>query len=215
MSGLSPWTGWGVAVGAACVGVVSGWFYRRQRRGALGGQMSLAKGLWLNFAVTYWFVVCPLLALSQGFGQPWRFILWTHSAHWWARGVIELVMLYGTKSWRPRYGIAHDVLSLLWVCGCAWLCAPAAGVGDGPYAAVGAAAVAALALSLCLEIGYAWAFNQLVRGRTTGDDGVWFADAQQALFRRVNRVTAAFNVPLYLGLGALVGWSLWRSLVSR
>jgi hypothetical protein len=184
------------------MGGVTGWFYLRQRRGGIGGTMSMAKALWLNFAIAFWFVVCPLLALSPGFGQPWRFILWSHSAHWWARGVIELFMLYVTKRWRPPYGIAHDIFSVVWVGGWAAFGAREATTHD----AVGAAVVAALALSLCLETGYAWVFHQLVEGRTTGDEGIWFADAQQALFRRVNRVTAAFNAPLYAGLAALLYW---------
>jgi hypothetical protein len=57
-----------------------------------------------------------------------------------------------------------------------------------------------------LEIYYALAFHQAVEGRTTGDDGVWFATAHEARFRRINRVTALANVPLCAFVAALLGW---------
>ena len=44
-----------------------------------------------------------------------------------------------------------------------------------------------------------------MEGRTTGDEGIWFADEEQARFRRINRLTLAFNVPLYAGLAGLLG----------
>ena len=45
----------------------------------------------------------------------------------------------------------------------------------------------------------------LGRGQqTVGEDGVWFADQESEKFRRINRLTATLNVPLYMFLGLLL-----------
>ncbi len=47
-----------------------------------------------------------------------------------------------------------------------------------------------------------------VEGHTTGEDGIWFTDEEQACFRRINRITLACNIPLYAGLGGLLAVAL-------
>ncbi|RKG92031.1 hypothetical protein D7V97_41320, partial [Corallococcus sp. CA053C] len=70
------------------------------------------------------------------------------------------------------------------------------------------ALVALVLVSLGVEVAYAALFHQAVEGRTTGEDGVWFADAEQARFRRINRLTFALNVPLYAALAGLLAVGL-------
>jgi hypothetical protein len=72
---------------------------------------------------------------------------------------------------------------------------------------VGALAAVILG-SLVLEIIYAWGFFRLVGARTTGHDGVWFASNEDPGFRRLVRLTAFWNVPLYLFLAVF----LWMAL---
>ena len=66
--------------------------------------------------------------------------------------------------------------------------------------------------SVGLETWYAVEFFHQVEGKTTGDDGVWFADAEDPRYRRVNRVTSVCNVPLYAALVMLLlamwGWMI-------
>jgi hypothetical protein len=52
-----------------------------------------------------------------------------------------------------------------------------------------------LLFSLAVEVLYAGLFFRAVQGKTTGEDGVWFASAEEARFRRINRITAALNAP--------------------
>ncbi|RYZ46287.1 MAG: hypothetical protein EOO72_02330, partial [Myxococcaceae bacterium] len=66
------------------------------------------------------------------------------------------------------------------------------------------ALVGLVLVSLVVEVAYAALFHQAVEGRTTGEDGVWFADAEQERFRRINRLTLALNVPLYAALAVLL-----------
>lgn len=177
-------------------------FYLRQNRArTLGGRISRAKAAWLTFAVLFWLGVCPLLAFEPSLPLRWRIVLGVFGAQFWLRGLAELWMLYVSKNWRPPYGIGHDLFSLVLVV------VMTLGYGAFPLDApnvVGLAVTSILVISLVAETYYAWVFFGLVEGRTTGDDGVWFADQEDPRFVRVNRLTAAVNVPLFLGLATLV-----------
>lgn len=59
-------------------------------------------------------------------------------------------------------------------------------------------------VSLVIEIAYAALFFHAVEGATTGEEGLWSADQEQACFRRINRLTLTFNIPLYGALAALL-----------
>lgn len=177
-------------------------FYLRQNRArTLGGRISRAKAAWLTFAVLFWLGVCPLLAFEPSLPLRWRIVLGVFGAQFWLRGLAELWMLYVSKNWRPPYGIGHDLFSLVLVV------VMTLGYGAFPLDApnvVGLGVTSILVISLVAETYYAWVFFGLVEGRTTGDDGVWFADQEDPRFVRVNRLTAAVNVPLFLGLATLV-----------
>lgn len=196
------------------LGVVLGFgllFQRRQnQKGTRGGRISPAKGAWLFYAVYFWFMVCPAVALDPAVAPEARVVLGVFGASMWIRGLAEMYLLYVAQRWRPPYGIGHDALCILLVLGgliwhrAHWL---------GPLTAseVWALALVGLVLiSLVIEIVYAALFFHAVEGATTGEEGVWFADQEQARFRRINRLTFTFNVPLYGALAALlaVGFGL-------
>ena len=172
------------------VAFVSISFARRQNRaGKLGGAISRPKQLWLAYAIFVWFFLSPILALEPNLMRSTRIILGSFSALMWIRGVAELVMMYGTKNWRPPYGITHDLLCI------AVLVVLSALHRDlDPWSA---SFVGALIVSLCFETYYAFAFFRAVEGRTTGEEGVWFASEDDPRFRRINRVTTAGNALLY------------------
>ncbi len=186
-------------------------FWRRQNvNKAQGGRISPPKLAWLLYAVFVWFLLCPLVASEAGLHPHLRWVLGGFAAFMWARGGAELYMLYVTRNWRPPYGITHDALSLALVLG---------GLGgyalrrDAPPTSLDLWALCLLGLvtvTLVIEILYAALFFHAVEGRTTGEDGIWFADEEQARFQRINRITFACNVPLYASLTGLlaVGWGL-------
>jgi hypothetical protein len=119
----------------------------------------------------------------------------------WLRGATEVVMLYGTKTWRPPMGIAHDALCVLLLL--ASLLVQRDGLLELWTSTVGrasAALYALLCLSLLAEMYYAYAFFKAVEGRTTGEHGVWFADQRDPRFARINKVTAAGNALFGAGL---------------
>jgi hypothetical protein len=184
-----------IAIIAALFGValVSFLFARAQNRSSkLGGAISRPKQLWLAYAIFVWFFLSPILALDPNLPREHRTILGVFSLLMWVRGIAELVMMYWTKSWRPPYGVTHDLLCI------AVLIALSAiyRVLD-PF-------ILALILSLCFETYYALAFFRAVDGKTTGEEGVWFASEDDPRFRRINRVTTLGNALLYTFLAAFL-----------
>jgi hypothetical protein len=184
-------------------------FQRTQnRKGATGGRISPPKVAWLFYAVFLWFIVCPLVALDATVSPAAGRVLGLFGASMWVRGVAELYMLYVSRNWRPPYGIGHDGLCIILVLGALgwhrahWL---------GPLSPTESWALALVGLvlvSLVIEIAYAALFFHAVRGATTGADGIWFADEEQERFRRINRLTLTFNVPMYGALAALLAVGL-------
>jgi hypothetical protein len=176
--------------------------------GARGGKISNPKVLWLFFAIWFWFVECAVLAFEPNLPLLYRWVLGAHAASMWARGAVELAMLHVTKNWRPPIGIAHDALCIVTV-GVVALVGPG-GVGElGAWGWWAPALVVAVVVSLVVELLYAALFFQAVEGKTTGDDGIWFADPESERFKRINRITFACNTPQVLfQLALLVRLSL-------
>ena len=207
MDMLGEWTRWGMVLMTVVLGAVVARFAWSQRQGALGGKMSLPKALWLLWAVLIWFFVCPMLAFDVTIPTPWRWVMGVFAINMWCRGLIELYMLYGPKSWKPPYGISHNVFSMALLMTLVFVFAPPYTTGWG---LVMATWFGVLMLSLAVETYYAVAFHHVVKGQTTGDDGVWFADAEDPKFRRINQVTTFWNVVLYGVFGGLqvCAWGL-------
>jgi hypothetical protein len=197
-----------VALLALCVllGVL---FWRSQNvRQSRGGRISPPKLAWLLYAVFFWFFVCPLVALDTAVPPGVRWVLGVFAVSMWVRGLAELYMLYVSKSWKPPYGIGHDGVCILLVLGGLALTREQWQGPLAPVAVWGLALVGLVLVSLLVEVLYATLFFQAVEGRTTGEEAIWFADEEQARFRRINRLTFALNVPLYLALAGLLALGL-------
>ncbi len=182
---------------------------RQNRAGTRGGRISRPKLVWLFFAIWFWLFECAALAFEPALPWGYRVIFGVHAASMWARGAVELVLLHVTKTWRPPMGIAHDVFCVVTVL--ALLVACWEGLGPtAPFGLFAPALVGMLLFSLGVEIAYALLFFRAVQGKTTGEDGVWFASEAEARFRRINRLTFALNVPQVVFqlvfLGAALRW---------
>ena len=178
----------------ALIGLVFYVLQNRQR--SMGGAISAPKALWLTYAIYAWFIATPILALDAALDPTLALTLQVFAVSMWVRGLVELYMLYVSKNWIPPYGIAHDLLSLLFV-GTGLVLSLQGNLdwtSTVTLASVGWLSM--LLLSLMCETYYALHFHEAVKGKTTGDEGVWFADQESQHFRFINRVTAIFNAPL-------------------
>lgn len=191
----------------ACV-LAALWFRRQQNRAhSMGGKISNPKLLWLFFAIWFWLFECAVLAFEPALPFGYRVIVGVHAASMWARGALELVMLYITRNWRPPIGISHDVLCIVTVLA---LVVALRLPLDSAWGLFAPALVVMLVFSLGVEVLYAALFFQAVEGKTTGDKGIWFASEDEARFRRINRITTAFNGPQVLFQLVLLGVALFQ-----
>jgi hypothetical protein len=192
-----------LAVAAALLATWVRHFARKQNAGALGGGISSAKAAWLFFTVFTWFVVCPVLAADPAVPRGLRITLGAFAVWMWIRGGVEMYMLYVSRNWRPPLGIAHDLSCV------ALILALLARQGQllsasSPLDRWVLVFVALVLVSLLVEILYAALFFRAARGNTTGQHGIWFADDHDPAFGRINRLTFALNVPLYLSLACFL-----------
>lgn len=203
------WSFFTLALGA------STWAYaqkQNQRAAVMGGRIASPKAFWLVFAVLNWFFL-PLVLVVSGFGpHAFRQVLFAFLLLMWPRGLIELLMLYGAKHWRPLYGIIHDLVCAgVLVVGC-WLMFTAesfraAGMGDQAFSF---AYLTFLFLTLSVECFYAASFSQLVGNATSGTDAIWFASEDDPKFQKVVRTTKIWNQFLgavWLMLSLYLVWS--------
>lgn len=155
--------------------------------------MSRAKVLWLNHALLTFFVVPAMLLRDRSVGPRTRRVLRAHLGSFVGRGLVELWMLYRTRSWRVAYGVGHDLahLGLMRVL--------RAGHGD----VTARRHLRLIQGSLVAEILFATLFHRAVKGKTRGSDAIYFASTDPQ-FRRINRLTSMVNILAYWQLGRVV-----------
>lgn len=167
---------------------------RAHKKIPMGGAISGPKAFWLGFAVYLWFVVCPAMGVDPAMPSPLRETFLVVGVSMWIRGVLELLLLYVVKAWRPPMGIAHDVLTLAMAL--ATLAVVGGTIPEGRFALASAAFLVVVLLSLVVEIVHAVSFYRVVQERTVGDDGIWFADEDDPRFAANNRRTLWGNALL-------------------
>lgn len=141
-----------------------------QNRGMLvGGEIALAKLLWLFYAIFFWFVL-PALVLLDGRGGAWlRRLYRLFLVNMCARGLVELFMMYVSLNWHPHYGIAHDLFSLLMLLGLLCWRRP-----TRPIDRLLDQGLWVICAMLLLESGFAWYLLQRV---SDGSNPIYFVPA--------------------------------------
>ena len=208
MEGLSSSARFVLIAGFILVAVGARLFGQRQNQGRrLGGAISRPKLIWLGLIFYGWFIVAPTLALEPAVPAHQIFYLRVFAGFVALRGLVELAMLYGTRTWRPVYGLGHSMASFLWMAMGAYVAAPADASG---FASWTGAFILWIAVTAALETYYAYTFHRVVRGRASGDDNTWFGADGDPKFSWLNRITALGNVPVLIFLTiTLIG--VWRS----
>jgi hypothetical protein len=188
----------------ALTGALGTVLFRRQNGdGGMGGAISIPKLAWLSYTTFVWFLLCPILAFDPAVARSHRVVIGLFAAFMWARGALEIPMLFVWKNWRPPIGMAHDLAAAA-LLGWGLVVARPAPAETRPLDRWMIAFIAVQIASVLVECLYAGLFERAVRGATTGPGGVWFAADGDPRFVAINRLTALLDVPLILFLVAFL-----------
>lgn len=171
-------------------------FYYVQRSGkTVGGAISLVKSFWLTYAITHW-VLGPFVYAALAPDPVLRGAWWVLGSSMALRSIIELILCYGTLTWKTEYGIAHDAFQAgLCVFFLYLLCLPPE--TDWIHAAL----VLLTIVSLGCEVGFVATFRKATGGPALG---VYFVPGHET---RINRITLTLLLPQYAALAFLL-WLL-------
>jgi hypothetical protein len=183
-------------------------YYRQNYAGQVGGPMSVEKILWLNYALTAWFVIPAFLLRHPDLAPPLRVILGSFLASMLGRGVIELPLIYVAFGWSPLYGIAHNLgnMALFFVL-FRWLRGRLADLDDFNAGVRGF--VTSIRWSLLAESVFAALFYRMA----VHQDAVYFAPPTEA-FAHINALTRWVDVAVYTSLGVFL-WRQRHALFTR
>jgi len=160
----------------------------QNRKARMGGAISKAKAYWLGFVLCVWFI-WPLLLLGMGeLLTPWKKAWIVFSILLWLRALIETFMLTVTKNWRPPHGYGSHFFT-------AFCLALFSALHWQMFANVEQSLFWGLCVfTILLDAYYAIRFYEIVREKTVGDKGLWFAADGEERFIKINKLTLAFNV---------------------
>ena len=184
-------------VTVAMIYVIAAMYSRQNRAGRSGGPIALSKAIWLHYTLYTWFFVLPYAYYRLPDAPVGDRTLWAAFAlSMWIRGAAEAVMLFKTKNWTPIIGISHDIFTfglMVW----AYSSGARAEIATDPAIAVFSGS---MLLSILVETHHAASFFAIMRGKTQGDGGLWYAHKGDPRFRRILRATTFFNGVLYSAL---------------
>jgi hypothetical protein len=169
-----------------------GWWQNHHAH--LGGDISLAKVLWLNLALSCFFTIPAALWREKRLARPLRGLFGLFFASFVLRALIEAPMLYLWQNWRCAYGISHDLAAMLILLVVLW---PRAQTVDKMLLSARRFGWLLIVVLICEALN-AWLFSRVADPL----NGIYFA-ADSAEFRRINLITWIEVAALY---PALLHW---------
>jgi hypothetical protein len=168
--------------------------WRQNHLAAVGGPISVAKTLWLNYMLIAMYIVPFFLWREKTLAPATRSVFGWLFASFALRAPIELWIIFFTRGWRCAYGISHDLLTLGLLVFLRWKMSPELARRD--FAAL--RVLTLLQITLFVEMFMAWEFSKLA----SPAEGIYFA-ADTPHFRFVNLaswIAVAIGYPALLYL---------------
>lgn len=172
---------WLLVSSIAVLSAVSAVFaWRQNHLVVVGGPISMAKTLWLNYMLIAMYIVPFFLWRERTLASATRSLFGWLFASFALRAPIELWIIFFTRGWRCAYGITHDLLTLALLAFLRWRMSPDLARRD----LVALRVLTLLQITLLVEIFMAWEFSKLA----SPAEGIYFA-ADTPHFRVVNVVS--------------------------
>jgi hypothetical protein len=176
--------------------------WRQNHLAVVGGPISVAKTLWLNYMLIAMYVVPFFQWREKTLAPATRGLFGWLFASFALRAPIELWVIFFTRGWRCGYGITHDLLTIGLLAFLRWRMSP--DVARRDFSALRVANF--LQITLFVEMFMAWEFSKLA----SPAEGIYFA-ADTPHFRIVN---VASWIAVAIGYPALL-YLLSRSREER
>lgn len=169
-----------------------GWWQNHHAQ--LGGDISLAKVLWLNLALSCFFIIPAALWREKNLARPLSVPYGLVFTSFVLRAMIEAPMLYLWQNWRCAYGIAHDLVAVLIL---TVVLRPRVQTSDKMVHSARRFRWLLIVVLICEALN-AWLFSRVADPL----NGIYFA-ADSPEFRRINLITWIEVAALY---PALLHW---------
>ena len=167
--------------------------FQQNKGDKMGGSISPAKSFWLFYCIYTWFLLLPFILYKELVPEP-LYTLWLGFVGWMIfRGAAEMFMMFITKNWTPPLGIAHNISCIAWLVLGSIYYRTTLSTLELPFIIFHIS----LIIGLFMETYYAIVFYKIVGSKTKGDKAVWYANKEDPIFKRVVKITALFNFPLY------------------
>ena len=177
-----------------CITVFITGFYRfytvQNQPGRMGGNISVAKVIWLGYATFYYFILSTwyLIFYLPAGSIALTFYIFICSIY--ARFILQGILMYKIKKWIPPYGMTFNILLAI-VMALLMLSRQDSGTAAAgliiKWFCIGAIAI------LLTDTLYAFLFHKLAHRQTTGEQAIWFA-SQDEKFNHINRITTFGNI---------------------
>lgn len=174
---------------------VSGFLiYKLQQKGNMvGGSISPAKSYWLSYALFNYLALSVLLLVYSPASLPFYFGLLVFVALIYLRSMVQMLMMYKFKNWRPPYGIFSNLLFAGVIIIFLITDYSSLNFSDWQLLVLPLFLIKITALLLC-DTYYAFAFYRIVGDSTTGEQAIWFAASEDDRFTAINRLTFRLNI---------------------
>jgi hypothetical protein len=172
--------------------------WRQNHLAVVGGPISMAKTLWLNYMLIAMYVVPFFLWREKTLAPATRSLFGWLFASFAVRAPIELWIIFFTRGWRCGYGITHDLLTVGLLAFLRRRMNPE--LARRESAALRVATL--LQITLFVEMFMAWEFSKLA----SPAEGIYFA-ADTPHFRVVNSASWIAVAVGYPALLYLLSWS--------
>lgn len=187
------------------------YYFQQNVPGRLGGPITLENALWLTYALATWFVLPCAFWLNVRVPQVLRRLYGLFFLGFMLRGVGELYLMYGPKTWVPPIGIGHDFVMILALTALRWLWREELAALQEPVARRMRWFLSVLVIALMCEMLFAWMFYVAVEFRT---DFLWFADYSPR-FAVLNPLMRVAVVGVHLDLVLMLLTFYWPRALER
>ena len=179
--------------------LISGYSFRQNTKQVMGGSISRCKSIWLGICMFYYFVFSLwwYFQLEEGILKQ---ILSYLIIIFFIRFIIQGSSMFYFKNWKPVFGIAFNLASILFVMiSSIWLSSGliSAGIEQACFAYL-----IMIAMLLATDTFFVFRFRKIVGKATRGDHAIWFA-SNKARFKFINRISCRVNI-IYLSLSLLL-----------